>query len=62
MPKQQKKEIDRITYHEEPISFGNKNWRCHIFTKDGSHYEGEGYSKEGAKSAAMDVYEANKYN
>lgn len=54
-----KKQIDRITCHEIGDPF-QANWRCHIYTKDGSHYEGEGFTEEKAKKAAMAVYNANK--
>jgi len=51
--------IEKIVFYEniDPLQ---KNWRCHIYTKDGSHYEGEGYTKEKAKENAMEVYDANK--
>lgn len=55
----EKKEVKKITYYENINPF-QKPWRCHIYTKDGSHYEGEGYSKDQAKDNAMDVLNANR--
>jgi hypothetical protein len=36
-----------------------KPWCCHIYTKDRSHYEGEGFTKDQAKENAMGVLLAN---
>ena len=44
--------IERITYHENVGLPFKGNWTCHIFTKNGSHYEGEGFDKGKAKEAA----------
>jgi hypothetical protein len=54
-----KKEIERIKDHEN-ISPFDPNWTSHVYTKDGKHIEGDGFTKEKAREAAMDVYNANK--
>jgi len=51
--------VKEVSYYEIPSFFGPKKWRCHVYTTDGDHYEGEGYSKGEAKQSALDALRAN---
>ena len=53
--------VKEASYYEITSTFGiepNK-WRCHVYTEDGDHYEGEGYTKGEAKKNAMEALRAN---
>ena len=54
-----KRTVKEISYYEIVNLLGPNKWRCHVLTDDGSHYQGEGYTKEDAKQNAMEVKEAN---
>lgn len=54
-----KRSFKSISYYQVPVFFGPTWWRCHVYTSDGGHYEGEGYTKQEAKENAMDVLRAN---
>ena len=45
-------------YHIVNLMIPDK-WRCHVYTSDGNHYEGEGHTKDEAKDNALDVMHAN---
>jgi hypothetical protein len=53
-------EIKEIRFHEILNPLARYKWRCHIKTKDGSHFEGEGYIKEEAEQNAMALLRANR--
>jgi hypothetical protein len=57
--KMAKARVKEIKYYEIQILLGPNKWRCHVYTDDGRHYEGEGCSKEEAKDNALDVMHAN---
>lgn len=55
-----RREVKRISYHEIKSPIGEvSRWRCHVEVADGSHYSGEGYSKDEARENALDVKRAN---
>jgi hypothetical protein len=54
-----KARVKEIKYHELVNLLSPNKWRCHVYTDDGSHYEGEGYTKETAKDNALEVMHAN---
>ena len=51
--------VTKISYYEIVRLISPNTWRCHVYTSDGSHYEGEAYSKDEARGNAMDVKRAN---
>jgi hypothetical protein len=51
--------VKEVSYFEIQNLFGPNKWRCHVYTDDGDHYEGEGYTKGEAKQNAMDALRAN---
>jgi hypothetical protein len=51
--------VTEIKYYEIQNILSPNQWRCHVYTSDGRHYEGEGSSKEEAKDNALDVMRAN---
>jgi hypothetical protein len=54
-----KAQVKKITYFKIVNLLSPDKWRCHVYTDDGRHYEGEGYTKEEAKDNALDVLHAN---
>jgi hypothetical protein len=54
-----KARVKEIKYYEIVNVLGPSQWRCHVYTDDGSHYEGEGYTKDEAKDNALEVMRAN---
>ena len=55
----QRPRVTDISYYEIVNTFGPNQWRCHVYTDDGGHYEGEGWTKGEAKQIAMEVMRAN---
>jgi hypothetical protein len=51
--------VKEVSYFKIKNLFGPDEWRCHIYTTDGDHYQGEGYTKGEAKQNAMDALRAN---
>jgi hypothetical protein len=51
--------VTEVSYYEIQNLIGPNKWRCHVYTDDGDHYEGEGYTKTAAKQDAMDALRAN---
>jgi len=51
--------VKEVSYYEIEKVIGPNEWRCHVYTEDGDHYEGEGYSKGDARRNAMDALRAN---
>lgn len=51
--------VTKISYYEIVKLLGPNKWRCHVYTDDDSHYEGEGYTKNEAKENALEVMRAN---
>ena len=51
--------VKEVSYYEIKNTFGPNQWRCHIYTDDGDHYESEGYTKAEARSNAMDALRSN---
>lgn len=55
-----RRQVKEIGYYEIKGGFFTPTrWRCHVYTDDGGHYQGEGYTKEEAKENALDVLHAN---
>ena len=53
------KEVKEIKCHNTSGLFGTE-WTCHIYTKDGTHYQGKGHTEDKAKQNAMEVLRANR--
>lgn len=51
--------VKEVSYFQILQTFGPGKWRCHVYTEDGDHYEGEGYTKQEARQNAMDALRAN---
>lgn len=51
--------VKEVSYYRIPRLFGPEKWRCHVYTTDGDHYTGEGYTKSEAKQNALDALRAN---
>jgi len=51
--------VKEVSYYEIHKFIGPNEWRCHVYTEDDDHYEGEGYTKAEAKKNAMDAFRAN---
>ena len=51
--------VKEVSYFEIQRVLGPNMWRCHVYTEDGDHYEGEGYTKGEAKQNALDALRAN---
>jgi len=51
--------VKEISYFKIRNLVDPNQWRCHIDTTDGDHYQGEGYTKGEAKQNALDAMRAN---
>jgi hypothetical protein len=51
--------VKEVSYFKILSVFGPNTWRCHVYTDDGDHYEGEGYTKGEARKNAMDALRGN---
>ena len=54
-----KSKVKEITYYELVNLLGPNKWRCHVYTEDGAHYQGEAYTKDDARKNALEVMRAN---
>jgi len=54
-----KARVKEVSYFKIKNLIGPDEWRCHIYTTDGDHYQGEGYTKGEAKQNAMDALRSN---
>jgi hypothetical protein len=54
-----KERVTEISYYEIVNIFGPNEWRCHVMTDQGGHYQAEAYTKGEAKRNALDAMRAN---
>ncbi len=51
--------VKEVSYYRITKVIGPDMWRCHVYTTDGDHYEGEGYTRGEARRNALDALRAN---
>lgn len=51
--------VKEVSYFKILKFLGPAKWRCHVYTTDGDHYQGEGYTKAEARQNALDALRAN---
>ena len=51
--------VKEVSYFEIQNLLGPNMWRCHVYTDDDDHYQGEGYTRAEAKQNALDALRAN---
>jgi len=51
--------VTEVKYERVPCFLDSDNWRCHVYTDSGDHYQGEGISRSEARQNALDALRAN---